>query len=140
MARGTRLGDERRHHRRDHRRCDFSGTDRGLRIKTRRGRGGEVARIRMTGVEMEGVATPLAINAFYFCDADGRSEAVQSRAPGAVGPGTPRIADITVEDVTARDATLAGAAVLGLPEAPVRGLTLAASRCRSGQAPARASP
>lgn len=104
--------------------CDFIGTDRGLRIKTRRGRGGEVARIRMTGVAMEGVATPLAINAFYFCDADGRSDAVQSRAHRSVGPGTPRIADITVEDVTAQDATLAGAAVLGLPEAPVRRLTL----------------
>jgi polygalacturonase len=105
-------------------RCDFTGTDRGLRIKTRRGRGGQVARIRMTGVVMQDVATPLAINAFYFCDPDGRSDAVQSRAPAPVGPGTPRIADITVEDVTARDATLAGAAVLGLPEAPVRGLRL----------------
>jgi hypothetical protein len=78
----------------------------------------------MTGVVMQDVATPLAINAFYFCDADGRTDAVQSRAPAPVGPGTPRIADITVEDVTARDATLVGAAVLGLPEAPVRGLTL----------------
>jgi polygalacturonase len=57
-------------------RCDFVGTDRGLRIKTRRGRGGLVARIAMTDVVMQDVASPLAINAFYFCDADGRSEAV----------------------------------------------------------------
>ncbi|MGP1355599.1 polygalacturonase PglA [Roseicyclus sp.] len=105
-------------------RCDFVGTDRGLRIKTRRGRGGRVARIRMSGVVMEDVATPLAVNAFYFCDADGRSEAVQSRAPAPVGPGTPEIDDITLEDVTATGARLAGAALLGLPEAPLTGLRL----------------
>ncbi len=105
-------------------RCDFTGTDRGLRIKTRRGRGGQVARVSMTGVVMADVATPLAINAFYFCDEDGRSEQVQSRAPAAVGAGTPRIFDILLEDVTAGNATLAGAAILGLPEIPVRGLTL----------------
>ncbi len=105
-------------------RCDFVGTDRGLRIKTRRGRGGLVARITMTDVVMQDVATPLAINAFYFCDADGRSEAVQSRDPAALGRGTPRIADITVENVIAGDATLVGAAVLGLPEAHVTGVIL----------------
>ena len=105
-------------------RCDFRGTDRGLRIKTRRGRGGTVARITMTDIVMEAVATPLVINAFYFCDEDGHSEAVQSRAPADLGPGTPVISDITLEDVTARNAILAGAAVLGLPEMPVRGVTL----------------
>lgn len=105
-------------------RCDFSGTDRGLRIKTRRGRGGVVARIRMTGVTMHGVATPLAINAFYFCDTDGRSAAVQTRTPAALGPGTPQIGGILVEDVAAHDASLVGAAILGLPEAPVQRVTL----------------
>ncbi len=106
------------------RRCDFVGTDRGLRIKTRRGRGGEVARIRVEGVAMDGVATPVAVNAFYFCDPDGRSEAVQSRRPAPIGAGTPRISDIALTDVVAREASFAGVAALGLPEAPVRGLQL----------------
>ncbi len=105
-------------------RCSFIGTDRGLRIKTRRGRGGKVARIHLRDVEMEGVATPLAINAFYFCDPDGLSDAVQSRDPAPVGAETPTVSDISVGRVTASNASHAGAAILGLPEAPVRGVRL----------------
>ncbi|MGB0904007.1 MAG: glycoside hydrolase family 28 protein, partial [Mangrovicoccus sp.] len=38
-------------------RCRFDGTDRGLRLKTRRGRGGAIARVVMEEVEMKNVAT-----------------------------------------------------------------------------------
>lgn len=100
-------------------RCDFQGTDRGLRIKTRRGRGGKVSGITLESVHMQGVATPLAINAFYFCDADGKSEAVQSRETAAVGTDTPEISDINVIDVSAYQVQHAAAAFLGLPEAPI---------------------
>jgi polygalacturonase len=103
-------------------RCEFKGTDRGLRIKTRRGRGGQVARITMRDVTMEGVGTALAANAFYFCDADGKSDAVQSREPAPVDETTPRIADITVEHVALTGVRHAAAAFLGLPEAPLTGI------------------
>lgn len=105
-------------------RCEFRGTDRGLRIKTRRGRGGQVARIALRDVSMQGVGTALAANAFYYCDADGKSEAVQSRQPAPVDETTPRIADITVEDVTLDGVRHAAAAFLGLPEAPLTGIRL----------------
>lgn len=105
-------------------RCEFKGTDRGLRIKTRRGRGGQVARIAMVDVAMDGVGTALAINAFYYCDADGKSAAVQSRDPAPVDDTTPLIADITVTNVQLRGVRHAAGAFLGLPEAPLRGLRL----------------
>jgi polygalacturonase len=105
-------------------RCAFKGTDRGLRIKTRRGRGGEVARITMRDVSMEGVGTALAANAFYFCDADGKSEAVQSRAPAPVDDTTPRIHDITVDGASLSGIRHAAGAFFGLPEAPITGLRL----------------
>jgi polygalacturonase len=105
-------------------RCEFRGTDRGLRIKTRRGRGGRVARIAMRDVTMKGVGTALAVNAFYFCDADGKSEAVQSRQAAPVDETTPRIADITVEHVILSEVRHAAAAFLGLPEAPLTGIRL----------------
>lgn len=105
-------------------RCEFRGTDRGLRIKTRRGRGGKVARIAMRDVTMDGVGTALAVNAFYFCDADGRSDAVQSRQPASVDDTTPQITDITVQDVTLTGVRHAAAAFLGLPEAPITGIRL----------------
>ncbi|SPJ26158.1 polygalacturonase PglA [Palleronia abyssalis] len=104
--------------------CMFEGTDRGLRVKTRRGRGGQVARIALERIAMDGVATPVALNPFYFCDADGKSDAVQSRDPSPVGIGTPRLRDITLTDITATGAGPVGLAALGLPEAPIERVTL----------------
>lgn len=104
--------------------CVFEGTDRGLRLKTRRGRGGRLARVLMENVEMDGVATPFVVNAFYYCDPDGHSDLVQSRAPAEVTQTTPVVEDITVRDVVATNVTLAVAAVLGLPEAPATSIRL----------------
>jgi len=103
--------------------CVFQQTDRGLRLKTRRGRGGVMEHIRMEHVDMEAVPTPIAVNAFYFCDADGKDDWVQSRTAGPVDETTPKIAGIAVRDVKADGVSLAAAAVLGLPEAPVSSLT-----------------
>lgn len=105
-------------------RCEFIDTDRGLRLKTRRGRGGVMRNICLSDSIMSGVHTPLVVNAFYFCDPDGSSERVQSRAPAPVDETTPRVENVRVERVTARGVALAAAAILGLPEAPVRGVRL----------------
>lgn len=105
-------------------RCEFIDTDRGLRLKTRRGRGGVMRNICLSDSTMSGVHTPLVVNAFYFCDPDGSSERVQSRAPAPVDETTPRVENVRVERVTARGVALAAAAILGLPEAPVRGVRL----------------
>lgn len=104
--------------------CEFKGTDRGLRIKTRRGRGGQVARISMTDVTMDRVGTALAANAFYFCDADGKTDPVQSRLPAAVDQTTPSIIDITVDNVRLTGVRHAVGAFLGLPEAPLTGIRI----------------
>lgn len=107
------------------RRCEFISTDRGLRIKTRRGRGGQVARVSLQDVSMTGVGTAVAINAFYFCDADGKSSTVQSRKPAPVDATTPRINAITIQNVELIDVRHAAAALLGLPEAPLQDIKLA---------------
>ena len=104
--------------------CEFDRTDRGLRLKTRRGRGGEISNVLMRNVTMERVPTPLAINAFYFCDVDGKDDWVQTRDPAPVSTVTPRIANIALENVTAYEVTVAAAAILGLPEAPIEGVRL----------------
>jgi len=105
------------------RNCHFRGTDRGLRIKTRRGRGGMVSDIRIADSLMEEVATPVAVNSFYFCDADGRSDYVQSRAPLPVSIETPNIRSISIENVTVSGARTAAAVFYGLPEAAIRDIT-----------------
>lgn len=108
-------------------RCRFLNTDRGLRIKTRRGRGGMsvIDEILMEDVEMEGVIVPFTANMFYCCDADGHSPEVQSREKRPVDPReTPRIGRIVIRRVRCRDAQVAGGYFFGLPEMPMDEIAL----------------
>ena len=106
------------------RRCSLSETDRGLRVKTRRGRGGVVENITVEDCVMERVAVPLVINSFYFCDADGRSDYVQSRSLYPVSDATPIIRGITIRNVVADNVAVSAAAFYGLPEAPIEDVTI----------------
>ncbi|MBQ6173938.1 MAG: glycoside hydrolase family 28 protein [Clostridia bacterium] len=111
--------------------CLMRRTDRGLRIKTRRGRGeqGVIDGITFERVRMENVLAPLVVNALYFCDPDGHSPWVQSREKKPVDSSTPRIGTITFRDVTADGAACAGY-ILGLPERPVERVALERVRIR----------
>lgn len=104
----------------------FVGTERGLRIKTRRGRGrtAVIRGVHMKNVRMEAVGTPFVINSFYHCDPDGHTPYVSDRAPRPVDAGTPRIEQIEISGLSAQLAQHSAGYVLGLPESPVRGLTL----------------
>jgi polygalacturonase len=104
--------------------CEMVGTDRGLRLKTRRGRGGMVSNIAMRRVLLDGVQTALSVNAHYFCDHDGHADWVQSREGRPVDAGTPVIDGITVEDVEIRRLGHAAGVFLGLPEARIRNINI----------------
>lgn len=120
--------------------CEMVGTDRGLRLKTRRGRGGSITNIAMRRVLMDGVETALSANAHYHCDADGHDEWVQSRQPASIGLGTPVIDGVTIEDVEIRKLAHAAGAFLGLPEAPIRNVRIRRLKIASYRADATASP
>lgn len=98
--------------------CRFSHTDRGLRIKTRRGRGKDAVLddIIFRDIEMEHVMTPFTANAFYFCDPDGRTEFVQSREVYPVDDGTPSIRTLRFENIRANNCHVAASYFDGLPE------------------------
>ena len=100
-------------------------TDRGLRVKTRRGRGqqGVIDDIVFENVRMEHVGTPYVVNCMYFCDPDGKSEYVQSREKQPVDERTPRIGTVAFRHVTATDVTCAGY-FLGLPERPIEAVVM----------------
>ncbi|MDR1540585.1 MAG: glycoside hydrolase family 28 protein [Clostridiales bacterium] len=98
------------------RRCFFKGTDRGLRVKTRRGRGGVIEDVLFQDIDMDGVLTPITANCFYFCDPDGESEYVQSRSPKPIDEGTPAIRTLAFKNITAEGAHFAAAYFIGLPE------------------------
>ena len=69
--------------------CTFVGTDRGIRIKSRRGRGGVVEDIRVSNIVMDRVLCPLAINLFYGCGAWDDPK-VLDKSPKPVDETTPR--------------------------------------------------
>lgn len=98
--------------------CLFRHTDRGLRIKTRRGRGEDAVldKIAFKKIDMDHVMTPFVVNSFYFCDPDGKTEYVQSRQMMPVDERTPCIKRMDFEDINARNCHVAAAYFDGLPE------------------------
>ena len=72
--------------------CLMDHTDRGLRVKTRRGRGNTavIDGLVFRNVEMRGVKAPFVINMFYFCDPDGHGPYVQCRDALPVDEYTPK--------------------------------------------------
>lgn len=104
--------------------CEMFRTDRGLRIKTRRGRGGTVSGVSCRQVSMDKVLTAFTTNAFYHCDPDGSDGWVQSRDPAPVDDTTPTVEDIRIGDVEIRNVAVAVGAFSGLPERPIRRVCL----------------
>lgn len=104
--------------------CVFYETDRGVRLKTRRGRGGTVEGIQLTNLVMEKVMCPFVFNMYYFCGADGRMKHVWDKAPYPVTQGTPRLRDVAISGVRARGCTACAGFFYGLAEMPVEGVTM----------------
>ncbi len=107
--------------------CFFRGTDRGLRIKTRRGRGKNcvIDGVSFENIRMDGVLTPIAVNMWYnCCDPDRESEYVWSREKLPVDERTPHLGRFAFRGITCTGAQVAACYIDGLPEAPVDEVTL----------------
>lgn len=103
--------------------CVFEGTDRGIRIKSRRGRGGVVEEIRVNNIIMKGVISPFVIHMYYHCGAGGKDEFVRDKKPHPVTEATPFFRGIHFSNITAKNVKAAAGFIYGLPEAPVTDLT-----------------
>ena len=104
--------------------CVFDGTDRGIRIKSRRRRGGSVEDVSVTGVVMNDVLCPLVINLMYFCGKGGREAFVSDPAAYPVDGGTPHVRRIRMADIVVTGARSAAACLYGLPEAPLEDISI----------------
>lgn len=98
--------------------CEFLRTDRGLRIKTRRGRGQDavVDDVTFNRIDMDHVMTPVVINEFYFCDSDGHSDYVQTKEALPVDERTPVLGKFLFENIKATNCHVAASYIYGLPE------------------------
>ncbi len=104
--------------------CVFYETDRGIRLKTRRGRGGTVEGIQLTNLVMEKVMCPFVFNMYYFCGADGKMKHVWDKAPYPVTERTPCLRDVSISGVRARKCTACAGFFYGLAEMPVEGVSM----------------
>ncbi len=107
--------------------CVFSHTDRGLRIKTRRGRGKDavIDGVTFENIKMDNVITPLVINMYYFCDPDGKTEYVWSRDPKTpVDDGTPYLGKFLFRDIECNDCECMAGYFDGLAEQPIKEVTI----------------
>lgn len=106
--------------------CLMLDTDRGLRIKTRRGRGNTcvLTDITFENIQMVRVKAPFVANMFYYCDPDGHSDYVRSKKPLAVDELTPCVGDIVCRNVECTDCAYTGVYFYGLPEQPIQSITM----------------
>ncbi len=104
------------------RECEFIDTDRGLRIKTRRGRGRDavIDGVLFEQIRMDQVLTPIVINSFYFCDPDGHSAYVQSQEALKVDERTPILGEFTFRNLVCSNCHAAAAFIIGLPEEKIK--------------------
>ncbi|MCR5323369.1 MAG: glycoside hydrolase family 28 protein [Lachnospiraceae bacterium] len=107
-------------------RCNFMRTDRGLRVKTRRGRGKDsvMDNIIFRDIDMDGVITPFVVNSFYYCDVDGKTDYVQDRNALPVDERTPVIKRLVFENIHAVNSHYAAGWIEGLPEQPIEEIVL----------------
>ncbi len=106
--------------------CVFNATDRGLRIKTRRGRGKDaiIDGITFDNIKMDNVLTPLVINMYYYCDPDGKSEYVRTKEALSVDDRTPYLGKFLFKNMTCKNVNIAAGTFYGLPEMPIESVEL----------------
>lgn len=107
--------------------CIFSHTDRGLRIKTRRGRGniGSIDNINFSNIIMDFVKTPFVINSYYnMGPKGGHEEYVWSTKPQPVTELTPILGKFLFEDMLCTSVSIAAGVFLGLPEMMIEEVSL----------------
>ena len=100
--------------------CVFIGTDRGIRLKTRRGRGSRIGRLYINDILMENVACPFVMNMYYHCGKDGKEPRVADKAAHPINAGTPQISEVSIKNTIVRGATACAGFLYGLPESPIR--------------------
>ena len=102
--------------------CLFLHTDRGLRIKTRRGRGKDavIEDICFENIRMDHVLTPFVLNSYYnCCDPDCHSDYVKCKSPLPADERTPSVKQMIFRNIEAHNCHVAGAFIYGLPERKV---------------------
>jgi polygalacturonase len=94
------------------------GTEVGIRLKSRRGRGGTVENIRFDNWTMRNVGEGIVVTSYYVMGGE------SATSPQQISERTPTFRDIAISHVTIDGALKKAIDIDGLPEMPIRGLRL----------------
>lgn len=93
-------------------------TENGIRLKSRRGRGGVVEDVRFDNWTMENVGTGIVVTSYYVMGGE------SATLPEPVSERTPIFRNIAISNVTIHGATKKAVDIDGLPEMPISALRL----------------
>lgn len=97
--------------------CTFMGTDKGIRFKTTRGRGGIVENIHIRDINMSNIVHEAIFFDMYYWTKPPQANEVQEIPPVTIE--TPQIRNVYIENIHCNGANV-GVFVRGLPEMPVQ--------------------
>lgn len=101
--------------------CKFEDTDNGLRIKSRRERGGKVENITYENCVLTNCHPAISIMAYYQNSTHGKFP--KDDKPQPMADTTPIFRNITIRNVTGSSTQEVGL-IVGLPESPIRNVLL----------------
>lgn len=96
--------------------CVFTNTDRGIRLKSRRYRGGVVQDIKVDNVIMENVLCPFVANLYYMWGPRGMDPDVCDKNPAPVTEDTPAFRRLHFANMTCKNINAAAGYFYGLAE------------------------
>ena len=101
--------------------CSFQGTDFGIRIKSDRSKGGEVAFVTYDGLVMDSVKNPIVVEGYY---PESAIPPPFTDTPQPVTATTPNYHDLTIQNISATGTTNPAGKIVGVPELPFWNVTL----------------
>lgn len=104
--------------------CDLSGTDRGIRIKSRRGRGGDINDIELRNLVMNDTLCPIAMNMYYKCGITDVNAPEFSLEKQEITSETPRIHNVKIIGCKGTGCKASAGFIVGLPEMPIDNLEI----------------
>ena len=108
------------------RNCTFEGTENGLRIKSRRGKGGIVENISYSNITMKNVDPAITLTTYYMYSSAGDPSQPSAPKDGGAQPvndTTPIYRNIRISNLKATCTKSAGT-ILGLPESHISDVVL----------------
>lgn len=105
--------------------CQFEGTRRGIRLKSRRTRGGTIQNIKLHDLKMDACWCPISLEQYFAPGVLPSEEAtVLSLEAQPVDETTPHIKNIEIDRITATNVRATAAFIVGLPEANIQNVTI----------------